>query len=112
MFVLTAALVTILLLMAARHHPPSRRKIKEIWHGHVFWESNTTMLRLSFTPDDVHTSVDSAVDSAIDTSASVVLAVIVLTARDFKDRREVIRETWGRRFYWRDFCNACIYFYN
>jgi len=37
------------LVFVARHHPPSRRKIKEIWHGRVFWEgeSNTTMLRSS-----------------------------------------------------------------
>jgi len=45
--VLVAAFVSIMLLIVARHHPPSRRKIKEIWHGRVFWEgeSNTTMLR-------------------------------------------------------------------
>ena len=47
--VLVAAFVSIMLLIVARHHPPSRRKIKEIWHGRVFWEgeSNTTMLRSS-----------------------------------------------------------------
>jgi len=48
MFVMTAAFMSILLLMVARHHPPSRRKIKKIWHGHVYWEqeSNTTLLRV------------------------------------------------------------------
>lgn len=48
MFVMAAAFMSILLLMVARHHPPSRRKIKEIWHGRVYWEqeSNTTFLRV------------------------------------------------------------------
>lgn len=48
---MAAAFMSILLLMVARHHPPSRRKIKEIWHGHVYLErsSNTTMLRSSNT---------------------------------------------------------------
>ena len=48
-FVLYAAFISIMLLLVARHHPPSRRKIKEIWHGRVYWEgeSNTTMLRSS-----------------------------------------------------------------
>ncbi len=36
--ILVAAFVSIMLLIVARHHPPSRRKIKEIWHGHVYWE--------------------------------------------------------------------------
>jgi len=44
-FVMTAAFISIMLLIVARHHPPSRRKIKQIWHGRVYWESNTTMLR-------------------------------------------------------------------
>jgi hypothetical protein len=37
-FVLYAAFISIMLLLVARHHPPSRRKIKEIWHGRVYWE--------------------------------------------------------------------------
>lgn len=44
--VMTGAFMSILLLIVARHHPPSRRKIKEIWHGRVYWD-NTTMLRLT-----------------------------------------------------------------
>ena len=46
---MAAAFISIMLLIVARHHPPSRRKIKEIWHGRVYWEgeSNTTMLRSS-----------------------------------------------------------------
>jgi len=44
---MVGAFLSILLLMVARHHPPSRRKIKQIWHGRVYWESNTTMLRSS-----------------------------------------------------------------
>ena len=44
-FVIAAAFICMVLVFAARHHPPSRRKIKEIWHGRVYWESNTTMLR-------------------------------------------------------------------
>jgi len=47
MFVMTAAFISIMLLIVARHHVPTRRKIKEIWHGRVYWESNTTMLRSS-----------------------------------------------------------------
>ena len=48
-FVMAAAFICIVLVLTARHHPPSRRKIKEIWHGRVYWEgeSNTTMLRSS-----------------------------------------------------------------
>ena len=48
-FVLFSAFISIVLLIVARHHPPSRRKIKQIWHGRVYWEqeSNTTMLRSS-----------------------------------------------------------------
>ena len=46
---LSAFFICCWLIIVARHHPPSRRKIKEIWHGRVFWEkeSNTTMLRSS-----------------------------------------------------------------
>lgn len=44
-FVMAAAFISIFLLVIVRHHPPSRRKIKQIWHGHVYWDSNTTMLR-------------------------------------------------------------------
>jgi len=44
---MAGAFISIMLLIVARHHPPSRRKIKEIWHGRVYWESNTTMLRSS-----------------------------------------------------------------
>ena len=44
---LSAFFICCWLVFVARHHPRSRRKIKEIWHGRVFWESNTTMLRSS-----------------------------------------------------------------
>ena len=55
----TAFFICCLLVFVARHHPPSRRKIKEIWHGRVFWEreSNTTMLRSSA---DIFVSSDSS----------------------------------------------------
>ena len=43
----TAFFICCWLVFVARHHPRSRRKIKEIWHGRVFWQSNTTMLRSS-----------------------------------------------------------------
>jgi FkbM family methyltransferase len=56
MFVLFSAFISIVLLLVARHHPPSRRKIKEIWHGRVYWESNTTMLRSS--PEKVLENVE------------------------------------------------------
>ena len=110
-FVMVGAFLSILLLMVARHHPPSRRKIKEIWHGRVYWEreSNTTMLRSSLrvinttvdtTADTADTTADT-IDTVIDTTVpapkkfDIELAVIVLTARNYKERREVIRETWG-----------------
>jgi len=117
-FVMAAAFISIILLIVARHHPPSRRKIKEIWHGRVYWGPNSTMLRAplhnetlshfksSPTPekDESETPVINAtndVPAAISTAEPTIpkidieLAVIVLTARDFKDRRNVIRETWG-----------------
>jgi uncharacterized protein (TIGR01627 family) len=53
---MAAAFISIMLLIVARHHPPSRRKIKEIWHGRVYWESNTTMLRSS--PEKVLENVE------------------------------------------------------
>lgn len=38
------ACICIILLAAARHHPPSRQKIKEIWHGRMYWlDDNTTL---------------------------------------------------------------------
>lgn len=37
--VMVGACICIILLVAARHHPPSRQKIKEIWHGRVYWET-------------------------------------------------------------------------
>jgi len=43
-FVMFGACICIILLVAARHHPPSRQKIKEIWHGRVYWlDDNTTL---------------------------------------------------------------------
>ena len=42
--VMFGACICIILLVAARHHPPSRQKIKEIWHGRVYWlDDNTTL---------------------------------------------------------------------
>ena len=40
-FVMFGACISIILLVAARHHPPSRQKIKEIWHGRVYWENSS-----------------------------------------------------------------------
>lgn len=92
-------IVIVFLLFAARKESGRHQDqdIQEIDQGHLVYKrgDNATMLRSSFTPDDGHTSVESAVESTVDTSASMVLAVIVLTARDFKDRRKAIRETWG-----------------
>ena len=147
MFVMAATFIGIMLLMVARHHPPTGRKIKEIWHGRVYWESelNTTMLRstarvtdttvdtvtdttvdtvvdtidtvtdttVDTVTDTVDTTADTAAvdtagtaaDTTVDTDDTVVsgvnkidieLAILVLTARDYKERREVIRKTWGR----------------
>ena len=39
--VMFGACICIILLVAARHHPPSRQKIKEIWHGRVYWENSS-----------------------------------------------------------------------
>jgi len=92
-FVMTGAFLTILLLIVARNHPPSKRKIKEIWHGHVHWEqeSNTTTMLRSSAPDTI-------IDTTVPTmkKIDIKMAVIVLTARNYKERREVIRKTWGR----------------
>ncbi len=35
----------IVLVWAARRHAAARHKIRSIWHGHVTWERNTSMLR-------------------------------------------------------------------
>ena len=40
----------IVLIWTARHHAPTRRKIKAIWHGHVTYENNTSMLRATAVP--------------------------------------------------------------
>jgi len=62
-FICIASFICILLIVTARHHPPSRRKIKEIWHGRVYWEgeSNTTMLRSS-SEKVLITNLDSELD--------------------------------------------------
>ena len=124
-FVLCSACICLVLVLAARHHPPSRRKIKKLWHGRVHWEedSKTAMLRSSarvtnttvastdadtVASSDADTSTDTAPDNIdvdttvptmkkLDIELDLELAVIVLTGRDFKDRRNVIRETWGNR---------------
>jgi len=56
----TAFFICCWLVFVARHHPPSRRKIKEIWHGRVFWdkESNTSMLRSSSEVNETPTNLD------------------------------------------------------
>ena len=62
-FVMVGAFVSILLLMVARHHLPTRRKIRQILHGRVYWEgeanttlTNKTLLRSSTSWDFVHIS--------------------------------------------------------
>jgi len=57
-FVMTAAFISVMLLIVARHHPPSRRKIKEIWHGRVYWESNTNTTMLRSSPEKVLEQVE------------------------------------------------------
>ena len=51
--VMFGACICIILLVAARHHPPSRQKIKEIWHGRVYWESSSEVSMAS--PDKPET---------------------------------------------------------
>ena len=109
---MVGAFLSILLLMVARHHPPSRRKIKEIWHGRVYWEreSNTTMLRSSTrvtnttVADTVDTTVDTTADSTVDTTADTAdpstkremqVMVSVLSRRSAFETRQTIRETWA-----------------
>lgn len=55
-FVMVGAFVSILLLLVARHHPPTRRKIRQILHGHVYWEgeTNKTLLRSATPREFVH----------------------------------------------------------
>ena len=55
-FGIFGACISIILLMAARYHPPSREKIKEIWHGRVYWENATNSLRLKRTVSDIQES--------------------------------------------------------
>ena len=54
LIVMGFAFLTILLLMAARHHPPPGRQINDVQHGHISWDSNSTMLRSSskVTPEE------------------------------------------------------------
>lgn len=61
-------------MLAARHHPPSRRKIKEIWHGRVFWEedSNTTMLRSSAEKVPITQLEDTLIKEIVTTSHEVI----------------------------------------
>ena len=108
---MVGAFLSILLLMVARHHPPSRRKIKEIWHGRVYWEreSNTTMLRSSLrvinttvdttadTADTTTDTVDTTADTAADpsTKREMQVMVSVLSRRSAFETRQVIRETWA-----------------
>lgn len=83
---LSAFFICCWLVFVARHHPPSRRKIKEIWHGRVFWESNTTretstMLRSSVRVNN--TAVDTAVDTTTDTvTVDTVADTVADTAAD------------------------------
>jgi FkbM family methyltransferase len=44
---LIAIFICVWLIIVARQHPPTNRRVKEIWHGRIFWkrELNTTMLR-------------------------------------------------------------------
>jgi rhamnogalacturonan II specific xylosyltransferase len=72
--ILVAAFVSIMLLIVARHHPPSRRKIKEIWHGHVYWEGerDTTMLRSSAIVIENGTTKEIVVPKIVTTSHEVI----------------------------------------
>ena len=81
-FVMTAAFISVMLLIVARHHPPSRRKIKEIWHGRVYWESNTNTTMLRSSPEKVLEQVEPtpAEDSAEKTIARVSKPMIAICA--------------------------------
>jgi len=89
-FVMAAAFLSILLLMVARHHPPSRRKIKKIWHGRVYWEgeSNTTMLRSSVRV--INTTVGTEITKKLDIIEKTALDKVSANKHRMTDARNVV----------------------
>jgi FkbM family methyltransferase len=69
-----------LLIFSARH-PNGKRKIKEIWHGRIFWEgeSNTTMLRAAVVKNTSRNDVDMANLPYIPTK-DIVKSVVAICA--------------------------------
>lgn len=78
--VMFAAFICILLIFSARH-PNGKRKIKEIWHGRIFWEgeSNTTMLRAAVVKNTSRNDVDMANLPYIPTK-DIVKSVVAICA--------------------------------
>ena len=113
-YILGGILVSaILLLVAKNKSPEDPTKIAEVVHGHIVWE-NMSNVSVSI-PEELKTpnlraviNVTSDVPVAIPTVEPAIptvepaipkididLAVLVLTGRDYKDRRQAIRRTWG-----------------
>lgn len=49
--ILFGACICIALLLIVRRQPPTKQKIKEIWHGHVYWDDNNTILTPNLRSD-------------------------------------------------------------
>tara|TARA_B110001450_G_scaffold129971_1_gene122224 strand:+ start:28116 stop:30521 length:2406 start_codon:yes stop_codon:yes gene_type:complete len=123
-FVFAIVIVVLLFVARKESSGRYDQDIQEIAMGHIVYKSNlsqklrasveedTTMLRsapirinekqLDDAPVDTAadtTDTDDTVDTAVAVSGvekiDIELAVIVLSARNYKERREVIRETWG-----------------
>jgi glycosyltransferase involved in cell wall biosynthesis len=88
-FVLFSAFISIVLLIVARHHPPSRRKIKEIWHGRVYWESNTTMLRSA--PEKVLGSVEPSTAIPSESTNEYLADITSRLERPSQDCQDIVK---------------------
>ena len=63
-------LTCVMMIFSARTHPPTRKKIKEIFHGRVFWEEplsndtvrNTTMLRVPRSSEPIEMDLSEYVE--------------------------------------------------
>jgi len=92
----------ILLLVGKNRRADDPTTMVAIEHGHIIWDNVSTPEDLK-TPNlravindttDVPVAIPT-VEPAIP-KIDIELAVLVLTGRDFKDRRQAIRSTWGK----------------
>ena len=73
-FIFAAAFICIMFAIVARHQPPSRRKIKELWHGGVYWEreSKQTMMHSSLENIDSQTVMETPKEITTTTTTPVI----------------------------------------